>query len=131
MSESPTDKHQDVEHQDGNAEAAAYRRRLRDTEAERDKLTDRIAVLQRQQINTLLERESITIDALEAAGSTLPDLLAEGGRVDTDKVLDAAERARDVLGINRHAGLHVPAEGKIPSPPASRFSAAFAPKDRR
>lgn len=123
MSESPTE--------DGNAEAAKWRRKLRDTEKERDTLAARVVDIQRNQIASLLEREHVTIDALTATGATLADLCDSGGRVDAERVRAAAERARDVLGIKVHAGLHVPAEGKIPPAAPSRpgFASAFAPKD--
>lgn len=117
---------------DSNAEAAKWRTKLRAAESERDLLSARVVEIQRHQIDALLEGERVTFDALTAAGATLSDLLDSGGRVDADKVHAAAERARDVLGINIHAGLHVPAEGQIPPPPKSdSFSSAFAPKDSR
>jgi hypothetical protein len=134
MSESPDERQElDADHREhGNSEAAKWRRKLRDTEAERDRYASRLAEIQRGSVETLLVGESVAFDALEATGATLTNLLDAEGQVDPDKVRGAAQHARNVLGIDRHAGLFVPAEGRIPPAPAgSTFSAAFAPRDKR
>ncbi len=69
-------------------EAARYRRSLRDTEAERDGLRDRLATLQRAEV----ERIASGDDGLAVpgdfwlAGANLADLLDDGGNVDASKV---------------------------------------------
>lgn len=115
----------DEESQPG-AEAARYRRRLRDAEKERDALAVRVEALQRQQVEALLARERMTPKALWAT-TELADVVGDDGLVDPVKVKQAAQAARDELGIT--SGLYVPAEGKIPPPPTGdRFTAAFKPK---
>lgn len=108
------------------AEAARYRRRLRETEKQRDTLAARVEALQRQQVEALLARERMTPKALWAT-TELADLVGDDGLVDPALVKQAAQAARAELGIT--SGLHVPAEGKIPPPPpGDRFTAAFKPK---
>lgn len=110
-------------------EAARWRRKLRETEAERDALAARVEQLQHHYVETLLDRHNLTTEAVFAAGMTLPDLLDGDGNPDPQKVTAAATTARDLLGVT--PGLYVPAEGRLPKPPTNgSFSAAFTPKDK-
>lgn len=86
----------------GGREAAKYRRRLRDTEAERDALTERVEALQRSVVDGIAATEGrIHARALWAAGTELGDLLDDDGDIDPDKVLTACDRAAAELGITR------------------------------
>lgn len=87
----------------GNAEAARYRRRLRDAETQRDALSGRVERLQRT------EAERVAGQHL-AQGSDLflfaelGELLDDDGEVDETKVREAAKRAaaaRPGLGHHR------------------------------
>ncbi len=73
-------------------EAASYRRRLRDTEGERDRLAERVAGYQRREVEALAEQgpghgyERMASGAdLWTAGIQLADLLDEDGAVDPAK----------------------------------------------
>jgi hypothetical protein len=112
-------------------EAARWRRKLRDAEAERDALAARVESLQHRHVATLLDRENVTPEAVWAAGMTLADLLDTEGTPDPEKVTAAAATARDLLGIT--PGLYVPAEGRIPTAArTNQFADSFRPsKDRR
>lgn len=123
MSESPTDA------QD-RAEAARWRRRLREAEKQRDELAAQVEAMQREQVSALLSREHVEAEAVWATGTTLNDLLDAEGRPDPDKVKKAARSAAEALGIT--PGLYVPAEGRIPAPPKNTtFAAAFTPPENR
>lgn len=79
--------------QGGNSEAAGYRRRLRDTEAERDTLAERVATLQRREIDRLAgERLAVPADLLSLGGVELADLLGEDGVPDAEKIKAAADQ---------------------------------------
>ena len=75
----------------GNAEAAKYRRRLRDTEAERDTLAARLTALQRAEAEALAAERLVDGEDLFRYGSTLDDLLGDEGQVDPQKVAAAAD----------------------------------------
>lgn len=112
MSESPT------------TEAARYRRRLREVEAERDRLAAHVEHLQRGIIEQLLEAERVGIDALTATGATLDGLLDGDGLPDPHKVRQAAQTARMTLGVP--GPLYVPQEGALPPRTSTRtFLNAF------
>lgn len=108
-----------------NHEAARWRTRLRDTEAERDQLAGTVEALQRSQAEHLIAGHRIEPAAVFAV-TELPDLLDDTGCVDPGKVSAAVHTARQTLGIN--AGLYVPAEGANPSVRSrGTFTDAFAP----
>lgn len=77
----------------GNQEAAKYRRRLREVEAERDQLAEQVRSLR------TVEVERQVSDALEDPsdlwrhGTELGQLLDEQGGLDTEKVAEAASAA--------------------------------------
>src|SRR5690606_20161516 len=67
-------------------EAAKYRRRLREVEAERDRLAGQVEALQRGVIERLCsEKFKLKPEALWAAGYTVADLVDEGGRPEDPK----------------------------------------------
>lgn len=113
----------DTEPETGNREAAKWRRQLRDTEAERDALAQRVEAMQRAEVERLAGTTHRIAEpaALWASGVTLPDLLGEDGHVDPDKVKTAAENAISALGLARRkpAG-YVKNEGRIVEPPRSK-----------
>ncbi|MGV0699967.1 hypothetical protein ABQF47_16360, partial [Mycolicibacter sinensis] len=74
-----------------NREAANYRRRLRDTEAERDTLAQRLESLQRNEIERLAGQHLENGADLWHGGSIkVSDLLNDVGEVDPDLVTGAA-----------------------------------------
>lgn len=87
----------------GNPEAARFRRRLRDTERERDRLAEQVQRMQTADVarvaaDTLAEGG----DLLALGGTTLPDLLDDDGNVDPDAVRSAAaELVRARPGLRR------------------------------
>ena len=97
----------------GNREAAKYRRRLRETEQERDRLTAQVEALQRSEIERAAAAEQIKPAALWSV-TELADLLAEDGTVDADKLTAGIQAAREVLGLPAPRRNHVPGEGRNP-----------------
>ena len=98
-------------------EAAKYRRRLRDTEAERDRLSERLSVLQRAEATRLAAEHLADGSDLFLDGSTqLADLLTEGGEVDGARV---AELAKGLLASHPHWRKPAPA-----APPASTVTSS-------
>ncbi|MDQ1247533.1 MAG: hypothetical protein QG597_1903 [Actinomycetota bacterium] len=109
------------------SEAARYRRKLREVEAERDRLAAQVEQLQRGIVEGLLEVEVVGIDALSATGAELAALLDDNGLPDTHKVRQAAQDARAALGIP--GPLYVPQEGRwTPLTPRRTFPDAFKEK---
>jgi hypothetical protein len=98
-------------------EAARYRRRLRDTETQRDQLAQRLEAMQRAAIDAQADREKIKPAALWASGVELAALLTDDGTVDTSKVTEAITAARATLGIEKPPPRnHVAREGSNPRP---------------
>lgn len=69
-----------------NREAAKYRTRLRETEAQRDALTARLETLQRNEIQRLAADRLADPADLWRDGGTVADLLDAAGNVDPGKV---------------------------------------------
>lgn len=84
-------------------EAAKYRRRLRDTEAERDALAATVDTLRRQIIEAALDRSPITAEAFWAGGTDVADLLDNTGAVDVDRVAEVAAEVAARFGVKRQA----------------------------
>ncbi|ULE32175.1 hypothetical protein [Mycobacterium sp. IDR2000157661] len=101
-------------------EAAKYRRRLRDVEAERDTLKATVAALQRAEVARLAADAGLRPAALWASGPELADLLGEDGTVNADAVAAAVAVAREQLGIPkpRPRGNVVRGEGRTVGRPA-------------
>lgn len=101
----------------GNREAAKYRRRLRDTETERDELAARLESMQRAEAERLAGSTLHKPAGLWANGATVADVLDDSGNVDADRVKATAETARDALGLQaRRPANYVPREGGNPRP---------------
>ncbi len=106
----------------GGKEAARYRRRLRETEAERDALTERVESLQRSVVDSIVTEggkggRMHSTEPFWAGGVDLADLLDEGGDVDRAKVLAAVDDVAVRFGITRRPKPNtVPGEGYNPAP---------------
>lgn len=99
-------------------EAAKYRRKLREVEAERDRLAEQVESLQRAEIERLSYAEHrVKGAALWAGGYKVSDLIGEDGRPDESKVAAAAADVAERFGIDQRGGVYVPAEGKTPPDP--------------
>ncbi|OBK56319.1 hypothetical protein A5656_19675 [Mycobacterium gordonae] len=116
---SEVDEGQDDDAGDGQGrEAAKYRRRLRDAEAERDRLAEQVESLQRAEVERQATVGGLRPAALWASGAELDGLLGDDGTVDAAKVSAAIEGARDQLGIPAPpVGPRVPKEGRSPGRP--------------
>jgi len=102
-------------------EAARYRRRLRDAEAERDELATRVEALQRAEVERLAGQKLTKPSAIWAAGVELSGLLDEAGNVSPDAVAEAAQAARDELGLAQVRRGVAPKEGLAAEPGRSGF----------
>lgn len=98
------------------SEAAKYRTRLREAEAERDEITAKYTNLLRGTIEAEARLKHHTPGAaLWDAGTNPTDLLADNGHIDPTKLRDACNTARERYGIGRPA--ESPGQG-ITSDPA-------------
>ncbi|OBG79044.1 hypothetical protein A9X05_21360 [Mycobacterium sp. E3298] len=113
-----------------NREAAKWRVKLRETEQQRDALAAQLDVMRRQQVGAIVTSMGLKEAAVWAAGTQVGDLLDDSGAVDTAKVRQAVEAARNTLGIakpSRPVGGFK--SGVLQSqPPRNDWRAAFAPK---
>jgi hypothetical protein len=93
--------HHDLSEASPNAEAAKWRRRLRDTEAERDELAEQLQEARRQ----LVEQHTagqIAPEALWASGVTVEQFVTDDGTVDVtavDQAVDAVRRRFGIAGV--------------------------------
>jgi hypothetical protein len=78
-------------------EAARYRRSLRDTEAERDSLRDRLTTLQRAEVERIATADDglARADDLWLSGLDLASLLDDDGNVDAGKVRQTVAKVLD------------------------------------
>lgn len=117
---------------DESKEAAKYRRRLRETEKERDQLAEQLDTLRRQVIEQIAGDSGRLRkpEALWKTSITVADLLDESGRVDSQKVIDASKSAVAELGLaEKRPGNFVPREGNNPRVGMSdNWTGAFTPK---
>lgn len=116
-----------------SAEAAKYRRRLREAQAELKSVTERLDTVQRQQVESMITESNVKPDAVWAT-TEIGELLAEDGSVDAQKVADAVIAAREKFGIGSPPkGTHVPGLGNQPgaTPKSDTWRDAFAPSRRR
>jgi hypothetical protein len=116
-----------------SAEAANYRKRLRQAEADRDQLAARLDTLQRVEAASIIESAGVTPDAVWATGTTLEGLRNEDGDLDPDRIRAAAAEAADTLGITpapKRTGLAGLSSGTMkPPPPVNKWVEAFAPPE--
>jgi hypothetical protein len=113
---------------------ARYRRQLRDTEAERDTLLDRLATVQRGEVERLAATHLQDGADLWANGATLDDLLDDAGNIDPAKVATACKEAAEAhphwqKGRAKAGTLQSGSSaGREPQP--SPWAAAFVRKER-
>ena len=117
-----TDTDGDDDGEPRSKEAARYRRRLRDTEQERDALAKQVTALQREAIEGIATGPGRlrTAEPLWAGGAALPDLLTDTGTVDREKVLSACDDVAERFGVSRRRPNSVPGEGANPRPEPTR-----------
>ena len=111
-----------------NAEASRYRRRLRETETDRDQLAAKLEDMQKDAIERLLSGTLAKPAGLWAAGHDVASMLDDDGNIDADKVQQAADQAVETLGLERIGarGPYVPREGRTTTPrPTPSWEAAF------
>ncbi len=102
----------------GNAEAAKYRRQLRDTEADRDGLRERLTGYERREAERVAANTLADGADLWAAGTTLDDLRSDDGTLDEAKIAAAAQsitadrphwaKPRTPRPDRRHGGTQAP-----------------------
>ncbi|BBX69014.1 hypothetical protein [Mycolicibacterium psychrotolerans] len=80
-------------------EAARYRRQLRDTEAERDRLATQVESYHRAEVERLASSRLIDARDFWAGGATLDSLLNDAGQVDPVRV---AQAVRDLAASRPH-----------------------------
>ena len=128
--EAPADDQPQPENKAGK-EAAKYRTRLRETEAERDALAEKVTALRRAAVDEKVKAHKVPTEGFWASGVTLEELLDEDGNLDDEKVKAAADQAVSKLGLERIGtrGPYVPSEGRSTNPrPSKSWEAAFGPK---
>lgn len=128
--EAPADDQPQPEGKAGK-EAAKYRTRLRETEAERDRLADQVTALRRAAVDDRVKGHKVPVDGFWASGVQLEDLMDEDGNLDDEKVKAAADTAVETLGLERVGvrGPYVPSEGRTTNPrPSQSWESAFGPK---
>lgn len=76
-----------------------YREQLRAAEAERDTLRQNVEAMQRREVERLAAEHLTKPAALWTAGVDLASLIGEDGTVDPERVLVAAQDARQQLGL--------------------------------
>ena len=103
--ETPQDAQQAIHDNTGRAgqDAARYRARLRDTEAERDQLRAQLDAMRRAEVDRITADHRLGAKALWAAGIELEQLLDEDGTVSPTRVAEAVVTTRTALGIPRTA----------------------------
>ena len=89
----------------GNREAARYRRALRETETQRDALTERVATYQRRDAERVAGEYLAVPDDLWRFGGSIEHYLDENGEVDADRVAGAVAAVLDERpGLGKGAG---------------------------
>ncbi len=130
--EPPQEPQDEPDDAQGGKEAAKYRRRLRETEAERDQLRERLDSLQRTEVERIASATVAKPAALWAAGTKLEDVLDDAGNVDQRKVTEAITAASDALGLSRTPPPgYSPLAGRVPERPGlgAGFDDAFGPQE--
>lgn len=83
-------------------EAAKYRRRLRETEAERDSLTEQVNTLRRSVAEQIAATSGMAKpEALWIGDAVVEDMLDDDGNVDRDRVLAACDDVSARFGLRR------------------------------
>ena len=134
-----TGAHDEADHEPADAtpgrEAAKYRTRLREVEAERDQLRAEIDAVHEARVADFLRvKHTLTTKALWAAGLTLDDVRDETGQVTQELVQKAADTAGKALGVSARIPYAPSASGQgnvggpIGGPAGTTFADAFAPR---
>lgn len=116
---SPEDTAAAEQDSDGNPgrEAAKYRRKLRETETERDQLREVVDGMRRAEVERIAGATVQNPAGLWAAGIDVASLLDDAGQVDPAKVQAATQQAAETLGLARPRPKNYAArEGSNPSP---------------
>lgn len=104
-------------------EAAKYRRRLRDAEAERDDMAAQLDAARRSIAEGVAARHLAKPASLWLSGATPADVLDDNGGVDAEKVVALAQSVSADYGLSRpHVRPHSPREGTIPETPETGTS---------
>lgn len=116
--------------QDGKPgrEAAKYRTRLREAQAELETARQQLEQARRTLVDNLAEQAGIKPAALWAGGTSIDGLLTEDGTIDVGLVRQAIDATVTTLGISRRPRLD-PLQGvgnAVPTAPS--FEAGFRPK---
>lgn len=121
----------EAESKDEGKEAAKYRHRLREAEAQRDALGEKVSALQRLAVETEARKHLRKPEALWAAGVDFAAVLGEDGLPDPARVEAACHEAVERLGLNTTPKPD-PSQGKssYSGPPAPVFADAFKPNRR-
>jgi hypothetical protein len=90
----PGNNSADGDDRGGNREAAKYRRQLREAEAARDALNQRLSIMQRREAERLAADHLADGADMWRDGLDLAALLDDNGNLDSAKVADAAQAAR-------------------------------------
>ncbi|WP_409480547.1 hypothetical protein [Micrococcus luteus] len=106
------------EPESGNKEAIRYRRRLRETEAERDALATTVSALQRRIVLMAVSRK-IKPEAFDAAGHDPAAFVSDNGDLALDELDEAIRDTAKRFGLQ----LHVPDPGQGARGPRSVSSA--------
>jgi hypothetical protein len=103
----------DAQPDNANREAAKYRTRLCDTEAERDALAQRVERLQRKELERVAGAHLASpADLLTLSGNELSDYLTPEGELDADKVhADAQVILAERPGLRPNAAAIDPTQG--------------------
>lgn len=120
---------------DGNAEAARYRRRLRDAETERDRYAVQVENLQRAEVDRIIgDLVAWSPAVMWEHGLTLDMVTTDDGGIDAEKVRTAVGNAETKLGLQSRVGFSLgigPADtGDIPDR-RDPWKEAFAPPHRK
>lgn len=105
--------------QGSNREAAKYRRRLRDTEAERDRLADQLATARKAVVEAALDRLPVRVNPeLIWMRSAPGDYFTEDGTLNRERLELIVDQLRK-LGAAQVKGWHS-GEGREPRRPVGR-----------
>lgn len=105
--------------QGSNREAAKYRRRLRDTEAERDRLADQLATARKAVVESELDRLPVKVHPdLIWMRSAPADYFADDGTLNRERLQLIVDQLRQ-LGAAQVKGWHS-GEGREPRHPVGR-----------
>ena len=91
----------DSEAPKGNREAAKYRTRLREVEAERDQLAKYVTALRQSQVETIAREDKLIVEpkALWAVGLDVNTVLAEDGSIDRTRAVEAVRATAKQYGM--------------------------------